>query len=112
MSKKLSIFLFYLIHCLIAFVMGVTTIYLELKFFVHEFNPYIYIVLYYAFLLFCIINLCVMFFSYKLLKIEKGKRFYLTLFTNYVIVNVCSYLMFYFGLYLFIVIRLCIYGLY
>lgn len=112
MSIKSSKFLFYIIHSVIAFVAGITTMQLYFNRFAPSSNPYIDFAIENTFLLFCIVNLCVMFFSYKLLKIEEGKRFYLISFANYMIVNLCSYLMFYFGLYLVIAIRLCIYGLY
>ena len=112
MSKKVSRFLFYIIHSVIAFVAGITIMQLYFKKLVPANNPYIYFTIENAFLLLCIVNLCVMFFTYKLLKFEKYKKYYLPLFINYVIINVCSYLMFYFGVYLVIAIRLSIYGIY
>ncbi len=112
MSKKASRILFYLIHCVIAFVAGTTIIHMYFEKFVNTNNSYLYFVLEYAFLCFCVINFFVIFFSYRLLKLEKGKKFYPILFINYIIANVCSYLTFYFAIYVFIFIRLMIYGLY
>lgn len=112
MQKKASRYLFYLIHCITAYIIGTITMYMYFKKFVLTTNSYIDFALDYTLLLFCIVNFIIMFFSYRLLKIEKGKKFYLTLFINYVIVNICSYLTFYLAIYVLIIIRLMLYGLY
>ena len=110
MSKKASRYLFYLIHCGVVFLITATLIYITL--YRNVYNQYLSFIIHKICWIFSIINLIVIMFTHKLLKLDKTKKYYVKIFLNYLIISVLSCLIFYFSLYTYIAIELSIHGLY
>lgn len=97
MSKQVSRFLFFLIHCGIASFITALVIYITL--YRDIYNQYLSFIINKNFWFFSLINLFVMLFTHRLLKFDKRKKYYAKLFSSYVVVNLCSCLVFYLVVY-------------
>lgn len=63
------------------------------------YNQYLSFIINKNFWFFNLINLFVMLFTHKMLKLDKTKKYYAKLFSGYIVVNLCSCLVFYLVVY-------------